>query len=367
MQMFNDFFRGRNVLITGHTGFKGSWLTLWLHRLGANITGVSLGIVSEPNLFTQANIESLCEHHLCDIRNLAKLTEIVQASKPEIIFHLAALPLVRASYRKPVETLSTNIMGSVHLLEALRGVETVKSVVMVTSDKVYNIQGKIHPYCEEDRLGGYDPYSASKAASELVISCYRDSFLAEQGVALATARAGNVVGGGDWSEDRLIPDAVHAWKNQQSLEIRNPEAIRPWQHVLEPLFGYMKLAKELYYHPNLASSYNLGPSANDASTVEQVIRIAVKAYGTGEVIFNKNSGGLHEAEVLILNTDKSYRLLDIQPHWPLIETINRTMFWYRKQIQGENARLLCEKDILEYEDVLYKYHVHSIEDSCNSN
>ena len=242
MSLFNDFFRGRRVLITGHTGFKGSWLTFWLARLGADITGISLAPVKDPNLFSLADIESLCDHHICDIRDLEGVTSIIHKVQPEIVFHLAAQPLVRASYREPVDTFSTNIMGSVNLLDALRHVECVKSIVMVTTDKVYHNQEQLYPYTEEDRLGGVDPYSASKAASELVIASYRESYLINKGVAVSTARAGNVVGGGDWSEDRLIPDAVNAWQGNDILEIRRPDAIRPWQHVLEPLFGYMQLA-----------------------------------------------------------------------------------------------------------------------------
>lgn len=352
MPLFNDFFRGRRVLITGHTGFKGSWLTLWLHRLGAEITGISLDPITEPNLFSRANIEALCDHYLCDIRDPIALADLVHAAKPEIVFHLAAQPLVRASYRQPLETLSTNIMGAANLLEALRGVNSVKSVVMVTTDKVYHNQEWLYPYREQDRLGGHDPYSASKAASELVIACYRESFLAEQGIALATARAGNVIGGGDWSEDRLIPDAVRAWQNREPLDIRRPEAIRPWQHVLEPLFGYMQLAKRLYRQPELAGAYNFGPHAHEAVTVRQVINIAQKVYGSGEVILHKTPEGPHETGLLMLDTGKSRSLLKIQPCWSLAETLLRTLRWYKTQHQGAAARTLCEADIEAYEALL---------------
>ncbi|WP_166424987.1 CDP-glucose 4,6-dehydratase [Paraglaciecola sp. 20A4] len=347
-----NFFRGRKVLITGHTGFKGSWLTLWLHRLGAEITGISLPAITEPNLFSRANIERLCEHHVCDIRDSAALTFLVQKAKPEIIFHLAAQPLVRASYLQPLDTFSTNIMGAANLLQALREVDTVKSVVMVTTDKVYHNNECLHPYNEDARLGGHDPYSASKAASELVIASFRQAFLAERGVALATARAGNVIGGGDWSEDRLIPDAVRAWQNKKPLEIRLPEAIRPWQHVLEPLFGYMQLAKKLYLQPGLAGAYNFGPNANEAVTVREVIDIARNVYGAGEVNYHQENNGLHEAGVLMLDTSKITNLLQNHPVWPLNQTIQRTFDWYRDENQGKTAFDLCTTDIEAYEALL---------------
>lgn len=352
MPLFADFFRGRQVLITGHTGFKGSWLTLWLNRLGANVIGISLEPITKPNLFSRAYIESLCEHHICDIRDSAAIAALVKSTKPEIIFHLAAQPLVRTSYRQPVETFSTNIMGSVHLLDALRGIESVKAVVMVTTDKVYQNQEWLTPYSEQDRLGGHDPYSASKAASELVIACYRESFLAEQGIALATARAGNVIGGGDWSDDRLIPDAVRAWQNQTPLEIRRPEAVRPWQHVLEPLFGYMKLAQTLYQQSDLAGAYNFGPHSNEAATVRKVISMAQTFYGSGEVTWHETASGPHEAGLLVLDTSKSERFLKIKPCWSLSETLERTLSWYRAEYNSGNARILCEADIEAYEVLL---------------
>lgn len=352
MPLSTHFFRGRRVLITGHTGFKGSWLTLWLHRLGADITGVSLPPVTQPNLFSKANVEHLCEHHICDIRDPDAIANLVKSAEPEIVFHLAAQPLVRESYREPVSTFATNIMGSVNLLNALIGIQSVKAVVMVTTDKVYHNQECIKPYSELDRLGGQDPYSASKAASELVISSYRKSFLSEQGVAIATARAGNVVGGGDWSEDRLIPDAIRAWQKKIMLEIRRPEAIRPWQHVLEPLFGYMVLAEQLYIQPNLAGAYNFGPHANQAATVREVIEMARNIYGAGEVNWHETKEGPYEARLLTLDTSKSERLLKIKPCWSMADTLNRTMNWYRAEPQCTQVRALCEADIDVYERLL---------------
>lgn len=352
MPLFDEFFQGRRILVTGHTGFKGSWLSFWLNRLGADITGISLAPSSQPNLASLLNIASLCEHHICDIRDPVALKSLVQKAKPEIVFHLAAQPLVRVSYRQPLDTFSTNIMGTANLLEALRSVDSLKSVVMVTTDKVYQNKEWIYPYRENDRLGGYDPYSASKAASELVVASYRDAFLADKGIAMATARAGNVIGGGDWSEERLIPDAVRAWQNQQPLEIRSPDAIRPWQHVLEPLFGYMQLAKTLYGQPDLAGAFNFGPNANEATTVREVIEIARNVYGMGEVNYHQNYDGLHEAGLLMLDTSKSVNLLKNLPVWSLTQTIQKTFDWYRAANQGMTAIDLCTADIEAYEAML---------------
>ena len=344
MPLFDGFFQGRRVLITGHTGFKGSWLTLWLNRLGAQITGISLPPTTTPSLASLLAIDTLCEHHICDIRDPRALTSLVQKAKPEIVFHLAAQPLVRASYRHPLDTFSTNIMGTAHLLEALRQVDSVKSVVMVTTDKVYQNKEWLYPYRENDRLGGHDPYSASKAASELVVASYRDAFLADQGVAIATARAGNVIGGGDWSEERLIPDAVRAWQNKRPIEVRSPEAIRPWQHVLEPLFSYMQLAKTLYAQADLAGAYNFGPNANEAATVREVIDIARQVYGAGEVNYHQTEGVLHEAALLMLDTSKSIKVLKNLPVWSLNQTIQKTFDWYRASNQ-EIGRASCRERV----------------------
>ena len=352
MPLFDGFFQGRRILLTGHTGFKGSGLTLWLNRLGADITGISLSPTTTPSLASLLAIDTLCKHHICDIRDPSGLKSLVQQAKPEIVFHLAAQPLVRASYRHPLDTFSTNIMGTAHLLEALRDVDSVKSVVMVTTDKVYQNKEWLYPYRENDRLGGHDPYSASKAASELVIASYRDAFLNEKGIAIATARAGNVIGGGDWSEERLIPDAVRTWQNQQALKIRSPNAIRPWQHVLEPLFGYMQLAKTLYVQPELAGAFNFGPNVHEAATVREIIDIARKVYGAGEVTYQHSEDSLHEACLLMLDTSKSVNLLKTQPVWSLNQTIKRTFDWYLAVNQGQAAMDLCAADIEAYETAL---------------
>lgn len=345
-----DFWRGKRVLLTGHTGFKGAWLALWLQRVGAAVTGISLPPATTPNLFTLAEIDKLCQSHFCDIRDSTTLAVLTKAARPEIVFHLAAQPLVRASYREPLATFATNVMGTVHVLDALRDVDSVRVAVMVTTDKVYRNLEHPYPYREEDALGGHDPYSASKAASEIVIASYRDAFLKAQGVAVASARAGNVIGGGDWSEDRLIPDAVRAWQSGQPLEIRRPQAIRPWQHVLEPLHGYLTLAEKLWHHPELAGGYNFGPHTHEAATVKEVVELAREAYGKGDVLYGDGSAGPHEAGWLALETAKARVALDVQPKWNLAETVTRTMAWYQAQHAGADARELCLAKIAQYEN-----------------
>ena len=277
-QLSANFWRGKRVLLTGHTGFKGSWLALWLQRLGAQVTGIALPPNTTPNLFDLARIAGGVTNHFCDIRDPLALAKIIRHADPEIDFHLAAQPLVRTSYRDPLATYASNIMGTAHVLDALRGLEGAKVAVMVTTDKVYRNQEWHYPYRETDELGGHDPYSASKAASEIVIASYRSAYLAEQGVAVASARAGNVIGGGDWSTDRLIPDAVRAWQTARPLEVRRPQATRPWQHVLEPLATYLALAQTLWQQPVLAGAYNFGPHTQQAATVREVIEQARSAF-----------------------------------------------------------------------------------------
>ena len=351
-QMSTRFLQGKRVLLTGHTGFKGSWLVLWLDRLGAKVTGISLPPNTMPNLFSLAGIEELCESHFCDIRDSAALDTLIKQTRPEIVFHLAAQPLVRTSYCEPVETFATNVMGTAHVLDALRGLDCTRVAVMVTTDKVYRNQEWPWPYREDDALGGHDPYSASKAASEIVIASYRDAFLAEQGVAVASARAGNVIGGGDWSQDRLIPDAVDAWQKGQTLEVRRPDAIRPWQHVLESLAGYLTLAEKLWQQPALAGAYNFGPETGQTATVRDVVEIARNSFGRGEVHYGNGSDGPHEATWLELEVAKSTHNLGVTSRWRLTESVEKTMSWYRAQSEGEEARALCETQIGEYESLL---------------
>ena len=347
-----NFWAGKHVLVTGHTGFKGGWLTLWLQRLGAQVSGISLQPNTDPNLFEIAKIDLICDSHFCDIRNKKSLSRLIKNLRPEIVFHLAAQPLVRYSYEEPSETFNSNIIGTVNLLDALRNLKSIKAAVMVTTDKVYRNNEWSWPYREEDILGGHDPYSASKAASEIVIASYRDSFLSQQGVAIASARAGNVIGGGDWSKDRIIPDAVRAWQNEETIKIRRPDSVRPWQHVLEPLAGYIILAEQICENIGLAEAYNFGPSLQETVTVRKVIELAREAYGSGKVTLCKEIKGPHESGSLVLESTKARLKLGFESRLALLDTIQMTMDWYRSQLQGADPRKLCEDDISNYEALI---------------
>ena len=344
-----EFWSGKRVLVTGHTGFKGGWLTIWLHRMGAQVSGLSMSPLTSPNLFELALVDVVCRSYICDLRDQAEVARIVGEIAPDIVFHLAAQSLVHESYKSPIETFSTNVMGTAHLLEAIRDIDSVRAAVMITTDKVYKNNEWLWPYREGDALGGHDPYSASKAASEILISSYRSAFLAENGKAVSSARAGNVIGGGDWSADRLIPDAVRAWQNGNELDIRRPEAIRPWQHVLEPLAGYLKLAEASWNDPQLAGAYNFGPDTSGSASVRNVIELARATYGSGAVAFGDGNEGPHEAGLLTLEVTKSRTVLNVQSHWSLAESIKRTMQWYSAQGNGADARMLCESDLTAYE------------------
>lgn len=343
------FWHGKRVLLTGHSGFKGSWLTLWLHRLGAEVTGISLPPLTAPNLYTEAKVDAACRSHFCDIRDVLALIELIQAARPEIVLHLAAQPLVYASYRAPLTTFETNVMGTVHVLEALRGLNSAHVALMITTDKVYRDVEGGEPCREDDALGGYDPYSASKAGCEIAIASYRDSFLSTQGMSVASARAGNVIGGGDWSQDRLIPDAVRAWQAGQTLAVRRPQAVRPWQHVLEPLAGYLTLAQKLWERPALAGAYNFGPDAGEAVAVRDLVELARAAYGEGEVHFGDGNDGPHEDAWLALDNAKARNVLGVAPKLTPVQAVQRTMAWYRAHKDGADARQLCEADIINFE------------------
>ena len=344
-----NFWQGKRVLVTGHTGFKGGWLVIWLHRMGAQVSGLSMTPMTGPNLFELASIDAICDSHICDIRNQAEVARIICKINPEIIFHLAAQSLVRESYKSPIGTFATNVMGTCHILEGLRDVGSVRVAVMITTDKVYKNNEWLWPYRENDALGGHDPYSASKAASEILISSYQASFLAQNGKSVSSARAGNVIGGGDWSADRLIPDAVRAWKERKELNVRRPESVRPWQHVLEPLAGYLKLAEGSWNDPLLAGAYNFGPDTSCSASVRVVIELAREYFGSGAVVFGGGNDGPHEAGLLTLEVTKSRAILKVKSRWTLTESIERTMQWYLAQGNGAEARVLCNSDIDAYE------------------
>jgi CDP-glucose 4,6-dehydratase len=345
----SGFWRGKRVLLTGHTGFKGAWFAFLLHRLGAVVTGIALPPNSKPNLYSAARVEELCESHFCDIRDASALAGLIRTSRPDIVFHLAAQALVRASYRDPLGTFATNIMGTCNVLDALRGLANARVAVMVTTDKVYRNMEHQRPYRENDTLGGHDPYSASKAASEIVIAGYRDAYLSAQGLAVASARAGNVIGGGDWSEDRIIPDMIRAWQAAEPMKVRRPQAVRPWQHVLEPLSGYLTLARKLWDQPGLAGAYNFGPVGGDAISVRALVELSRAAYGSGDVLYEDGAEGPHETAWLSLDIARARAELGVEPRWRLPEAVSRTMAWYKAQKAGTDARSLCESDIADYE------------------
>lgn len=346
------FWRGKRVLLTGHTGFKGAWLALWLDRLGADVHGISLPPSTEPSLYTLAAVADSCHSVFCDIRQAVDLRQHVQAVDPDIVIHMAAQSLVRTSHREPLETIQTNVMGTANLLEALRGLGRLKVALMVTTDKVYRNTEQGKPFNEDDTLGGVDPYSASKAASELIINSYRDAFLAGEGVVLAVARAGNVIGGGDWSQDRLFPDAIRAWQAGRQLEIRRPDAVRPWQHVLEPLLGYLTLVEKLWLQPELAGAFNFGPANDSEASVRDVTGMAAERYGNAAVLYGEDSEHLYEAVQLTLDTGKAKRELGVLSLMTLAEAVAKTIDWYLALQRGDDARELCLADIIHYEQRL---------------
>ena len=343
------FWSGKRVLVTGHTGFKGAWLAYWLSRLGAHVTGVSLPPSTTPNLFDALSKDTFTASYLCDIRERDALTNVVKQAEPEVVFHLAAQALVRHSYLQPVETFATNVIGTAHLLDALRGLDSVRSVVAVTTDKVYQNNEWHYPYREADALGGHDPYSASKAAAEMVIASYRSSFLQNAGVAVSSARAGNVIGGGDWSSDRLIPDAMRAWQAGDTLQIRRPQATRPWQHVLDPLSAYLLLAERTWFDASLAGAYNFGPLTHQAATVRHVIELAQSVCGGGTVEWGSGDEGPHEAGMLGLEVAKARQLLGIKPVWDLAQAVKQSIGWYMAHKGGSSAGELCNADLATYE------------------
>jgi CDP-glucose 4,6-dehydratase len=350
-------WQGRRVFLTGHTGFKGGWLALWLSRLGAQICGYALAPCTEPSLFDLACIGNVVEDNRGDVRDFAKLEASLSHFAPEVVFHLAAQPLVRRSYADPIGTYGTNVMGTVHLLEAIRKTPSVRAVVIVTTDKCYQNQEWIWPYRESDPLGGYDPYASSKACAEIVSAAYRSSFFPVGGmhdhhVALATARAGNVIGGGDWSEDRLIPDLIRGFRSGQPVLIRHPNAVRPWQHVLDPLHGYMMLAQELLAEPaRFASSYNFGPSDQDTWPVERMANKLATMWGDGASWTRDSVPSVHEARVLRLDASKAHVELGWKPRLDIEAALDWTMEWYRAWNHGDDMAEWTKKQIGQYEQL----------------
>jgi CDP-glucose 4,6-dehydratase len=350
-------YRGKRVFITGHTGFKGSWLAIWLHELGARVTGYALDPPTRPSNFVVSGVEGLLDRHVvADIRDRAALAAAVERSDPKVIFHLAAQPLVRDSYAAPLETFEINVTGTLALLEVVRARHRPCVVIVVTSDKCYENTGQVWGYRECDPLGGHDPYSASKGAAEVMVASWRRSFfdparLGEHGVKLATVRAGNVIGGGDWSKDRIIPDAVSALLVGKPVPVRNPRAIRPWQHVLEPLGGYLTLAARMLASddPTLCDAWNFGPVPGDEVPVADLVDIFVNVWGEGTWEHVAQASAPKEAAILRLAIDKAVARLGWRPRWRVVEAVERTATWYRQHAkQGGDMAEQCRADIRAY-------------------
>jgi CDP-glucose 4,6-dehydratase len=352
--MLAHLYQGKRVFVTGHTGFKGSWLCEWLLQLGAEVTGYSLRPPTDPALFDQLELESRLRHFTGDIRDAGALQSALAQARPDFVFHLAAQPLVTESYVKPTETFDTNVMGTVHLLDALRLIEHPCAAVLITTDKCYENREWVHGYREEDPLGGYDPYSASKAAAELVISSYRRSFFQKHAVKIASARAGNVIGGGDWAVNRIVPDCVRALQRDQPIVVRNRKATRPWQHVLEPLSGYLWLASRLaassQSDTQFCSAFNFGPGHDANRTVADLVQEVLKHW-PGRWEDRSDPQAVHEARLLQLSTDKAYALLEWTPVWTFADAVRETVEWYRETCQkpgSATAQALMRTQIAQY-------------------
>lgn len=350
--MFNNVYNGKTVLVTGHTGFKGSWLSIWLNMMGAKVVGYSLDPYSERGNFEACHLhDRLLADIRGDTRDYEKLNQTIKQYRPEIIFHLAAQALVRKAYAHPKETYETNLMGSLNIMEAVRENDCVKTVVMITSDKCYENVEQIGGYKETDRMGGYDPYSSSKGCTELMISSYRNSYFnpqdyAKHGKAVASVRAGNVIGGGDWSADRLIPDCIRFIEAGKDIEIRNPIATRPWEHVLEPLSGYLRVGEKLIEDPvKYATSFNFGPHISANKTVWEVVSRLVGYYGKGRVVDVSNPADLHENTLLNLDVTKAYVMLGWEARWNLQEAIEKTVDWYKEALQTYDMYDFCVRQI----------------------
>lgn len=355
IDIFKDFYRGKKVLVTGHTGFKGSWLSIWLHELGANVVGVALEPLSDKDNFVLSDIGSKIMADIrADIRDGQRMKDIFVEFQPEIVFHLAAQPLVRLSYEQPVDTYEVNMMGTIHVMEAIRSTKSVKVGVMITTDKCYENQEQLQGYKETDSFGGYDPYSSSKGACEIAIQSWRRSFFNPEDygkkhtVSLASVRAGNVIGGGDWAKDRIIPDCIRALEEGKVIEIRSPKAVRPWEHVLEPLSGYMLLAQKMWNNPTgYCEGWNFGPEDESVSTVWEVATVLLKNFGFGELKISSNPNVVHEANLLMLDINKAKTRLGWQPRLNMEQCVALVADWY-KRYKTENVYRLCIEEIEQF-------------------
>lgn len=351
---FNSFYEGKRILVTGHTGFKGSWLSIWLHALGAEVVGVALDPATDRDLYVVSKIGDILKADIrADIRNGERIKEIFREYRPEIVFHLAAQPLVRLSYETPVETYQTNLMGTINILEAIRATESVRVGVMITTDKCYENREQLQGYKETDPMGGYDPYSSSKGCCELAIASWRNSFFnpsdyTSHGKAIASVRAGNVIGGGDWAKDRIIPDCIRAIEADKPIVIRSPKSVRPWQHVLEPLSGYMLLAKKMWDDPiSYCEGWNFGPNPESVSTVWDVATKVVERYGKGTLKDVSDPKSPHEAKLLTLDISKARQRLGWTPRLTLDQSIALTVDWY-KDYPKMSVNEICKNQILNY-------------------
>ena len=355
IDIFDNFYCGKRVLVTGHTGFKGSWLSIWLHELGAEVVGVSQDPFTNRDNYVLSGIGNKMMADLrSDICDGRKMKEIFQKYQPEIVFHLAAQPLVRYSYEQPVETYEANVMGTIHVMEAIRATSSVKVGVMITTDKCYDNKEQMRGYKEDDPFGGYDPYSSSKGACEIAIQSWRRSFFNPEDygkkhhVSLASVRAGNVIGGGDWALDRIIPDCIKALEQDKVIDIRSPKAIRPWEHVLEPLSGYMLLAKKQWEHPTeFCEGWNFGPESESVSTVWEVATELIKNYGKGELKDSSDPNAVHEAKLLMLDITKAKTKLGWKPRMNMQQCMDLVADWY-KRYRSVNVYQLCVEEIEKF-------------------
>jgi CDP-glucose 4,6-dehydratase len=348
--IIHNHFRNKKVLVTGHTGFKGSWLTLWLHKLGAKVTGISLDPKSHKDAYYALGIGSCCEDLRCDIRKYDDVKRIFEITQPEIVFHLAAQPLVLDSYENPLYTYETNVMGTAHILEAARFTKSIKQAILITTDKVYENKEVVWGYRENDPLGGCEPYGTSKAAAEMVIAGYKNSFFKNK-ASIASVRAGNVVGGGDWAKNRIIPDCINSLNQKREIEVRNPHAVRPWQHVLEALGGYLLLSAKLNDEPEkYAQSWNFGPGLEGLKNVQSLVEKLIESYGEGSWVSLQKEKTLYESGILALDISKAYVELNWKPLLSFSETVDWTVQWYKAYKNEEDMKSFTLDQIKNYEE-----------------